>query len=173
MAQNEAAHATIHAHPGTTRTFIDAVCPHVPASGKGDGESVRQSNGEEVDSPVRFPRQSMFGAPGILIPARTSAGLPPELMTHLPHSSPTCGRLGVRPGCLAACRALIGSTLSLPAEDHVWIDAEDHLVRRFELTEDNGNVRRFDLSDVQINPTLRDDLFRFTPPPGAQVIHRG
>jgi outer membrane lipoprotein carrier protein len=54
----------------------------------------------------------------------------------------------------------------------VWIDAEDHLVRRFELTEDNGNLRRFELSNVQINPTLRDDLFRFTPPPGAQVIQR-
>lgn len=52
MAQNEAAHATIHAHPGTTRTFIDAVCPHEPASGKGDGESVRQSGDQEA---VRFP----------------------------------------------------------------------------------------------------------------------
>jgi outer membrane lipoprotein carrier protein len=55
----------------------------------------------------------------------------------------------------------------------VWIDADDHLVRRFELTEENGNVRRFELHDVVINPSLPDRLFQFTPPEGAQVIQRG
>ncbi|MBW3554647.1 MAG: outer-membrane lipoprotein carrier protein LolA [Gemmatimonadetes bacterium] len=54
----------------------------------------------------------------------------------------------------------------------VWIDAEDHLVRRFELTEENGNVRRFDLTDLRVNPTLPDDLFRFEPPAGAVVVSR-
>lgn len=54
----------------------------------------------------------------------------------------------------------------------VWIDAADHLVRRFELTEENGNLRRFDLVDLRINPTLPDDLFRFTPPEGAVVVSR-
>jgi outer membrane lipoprotein carrier protein len=54
----------------------------------------------------------------------------------------------------------------------VWIDARDHLVRRFELTENNGNIRRFVLSDLTINPSLPDDLFRFTPPAGAQVVER-
>lgn len=54
----------------------------------------------------------------------------------------------------------------------VWIDAEDHLVRRFELTEENGNVRRFDLTDLRVNPTLADDLFRFEPPAGAVVVTR-
>jgi outer membrane lipoprotein carrier protein len=54
----------------------------------------------------------------------------------------------------------------------VWIDANDHLVRRFELTEDNGSVRRVELSDLAINPSLPDHLFQFTPPPGAQVIQR-
>lgn len=54
----------------------------------------------------------------------------------------------------------------------VWIDAEDHLVRRFELTEENGNTRRFELDDVLVNPTLPDYLFEFTPPAGAQVIQR-
>lgn len=53
-----------------------------------------------------------------------------------------------------------------------WIDADDHLVRRFELTEDNGNVRRFDLSDLRINPTLPDALFEFEPPAGAVVVTR-
>jgi outer membrane lipoprotein carrier protein len=55
----------------------------------------------------------------------------------------------------------------------VWIDAEDYLVRRFELTESNGNVRRIELRNVVVNPSLPDSLFEFTPPPGALVVTRG
>jgi outer membrane lipoprotein carrier protein len=54
----------------------------------------------------------------------------------------------------------------------VWIDAEDHLVRRFELTEENASVRQFELHNVVVNPSLPDRLFQFTPPQGAQVIQR-
>lgn len=54
----------------------------------------------------------------------------------------------------------------------VWIDRSDHLVRRFELTESNGNIRHFELHDMVRNPTLPDDLFEFTPPPGSQVVTR-
>jgi outer membrane lipoprotein carrier protein len=54
----------------------------------------------------------------------------------------------------------------------VWIDVADHLVRRFELVEENGNVRQFELHDVVANPSLPDRLFQFTPPAGAQVIQR-
>jgi outer membrane lipoprotein carrier protein len=53
-----------------------------------------------------------------------------------------------------------------------WIDAEDTLVRRFELTEMNGSVRQFELSAIERNPSLADELFRFTPPPNARVITR-
>ena len=55
----------------------------------------------------------------------------------------------------------------------VWIDAEDHLVRKFELTEGNGVVRHFVLSNLTLNPDLPDSLFEFTPPEGATVIDRG
>jgi len=55
----------------------------------------------------------------------------------------------------------------------VWIDARDHLVRRFELTEENGSVRRFELTNLRINPSLGEELFRFTPPAGAHVVDRG
>jgi outer membrane lipoprotein carrier protein len=55
----------------------------------------------------------------------------------------------------------------------VWIDAEDHLVRRFELTETNENVRHFELHDLQVNPTLPDSLFEFTPPADAVVVNAG
>ena len=55
----------------------------------------------------------------------------------------------------------------------VWLDTRDHLARRFEITEPNGAVRRFDLSNLRANPQLQDALFRFTPPAGARVIDRG
>ena len=55
----------------------------------------------------------------------------------------------------------------------VWVDARDHLVRRFEITEENGNVRLIELHDLQINRALGDELFRFTPPPNARIVDRG
>jgi outer membrane lipoprotein carrier protein len=55
----------------------------------------------------------------------------------------------------------------------VWIDDRDSLVRRFELTEHNGSIRRFDLQNMQVNPTIPDAVFRFTPPPGARAVAPG
>ena len=55
----------------------------------------------------------------------------------------------------------------------VWIDTQDSLVRRFELTEGNGTVRHFELRGIERNPTLGDDLFRFTPPADARIVDRG
>ena len=54
----------------------------------------------------------------------------------------------------------------------VWVDERDSLVRRFEITEETGVIRRFDLSNLRINPVLGDALFRFTPPAGVRVIER-
>lgn len=55
----------------------------------------------------------------------------------------------------------------------VWIDAADYLVRQFEVTEENGMVRHFELSNLKLNPRLGDDLFHFTVPEGARVVDRG
>lgn len=55
----------------------------------------------------------------------------------------------------------------------VWIDAADYLVRQFEVTEENGIVRHFELSNVKLNQKLADDLFHFTIPEGAHVVDRG
>jgi outer membrane lipoprotein carrier protein len=55
----------------------------------------------------------------------------------------------------------------------VAIDTRDFLVRHFEITEHNGTVRRIDLEDLTVNPTLADDLFRFVPPAGVRVVERG
>jgi outer membrane lipoprotein carrier protein len=52
----------------------------------------------------------------------------------------------------------------------VWIDERDFLARRFEITEHNGSVRRFDLSNLQVNPTIPDAVFRFTPPQGVNIV---
>jgi outer membrane lipoprotein carrier protein len=51
----------------------------------------------------------------------------------------------------------------------VWIDAQDNLVRRFEIIETNGTMRRLEMSNLRPNVTLANDLFEFTPPPGAQI----
>jgi outer membrane lipoprotein carrier protein len=55
----------------------------------------------------------------------------------------------------------------------VWIDARDGLARRFEVTEHNGSVRRFDLQNMQVNPTIPESVFRFTPPEGARIVDAG
>jgi len=52
----------------------------------------------------------------------------------------------------------------------VWVDQQDHLIRRFEMTEESDNVRRIELRNVRLNPDLPDSVFRFTPPPGAQIF---
>lgn len=52
----------------------------------------------------------------------------------------------------------------------VWVDRDDHLVRRFEITEENDSVRRVELRNLKINGAVSDDLFVFTPPAGTQVF---
>ena len=54
----------------------------------------------------------------------------------------------------------------------VWLDTRDHLARRFEITEENGAVRRFELSNLRTNIALEGDVFRFTPPAGARIVER-
>ncbi len=51
----------------------------------------------------------------------------------------------------------------------IWVDDQDSLVRRFEISEENGSVRRLELSGLRINVDLADALFHFTPPAGVQV----
>jgi chaperone LolA len=54
----------------------------------------------------------------------------------------------------------------------IWVDKEDYLVRRFEMTEENESVRRVELRNVRTNHALANSLFTFTPPAGAQVIQQ-
>ncbi len=73
-----------------------------------------------------------------------------------------------------SCHVLTLSPLSPSAYQSatVWIDAVNGLIRRTEIREENGSVRRVTLSDLDLSPEPDPGLFRFTPPPGAQVIRR-
>lgn len=52
----------------------------------------------------------------------------------------------------------------------VWIGASDLLVRRFEITEENETVRTVTLFRLEPNVSLPPSLFRFEPPPDADVF---
>jgi outer membrane lipoprotein carrier protein len=54
----------------------------------------------------------------------------------------------------------------------IWIDDQDALARRFEITESNDAVRIVELRNLQVNADLPDDLFAFTPPAGAQIFEQ-
>jgi len=43
-------------------------------------------------------------------------------------------------------------------------------LQRMELTDTLDQVTSIELSDVERNPTIADDLFTFTPPPGTDVV---
>lgn len=55
----------------------------------------------------------------------------------------------------------------------VWVDRGDALVRRFEITEHNGVIRRFVLRNLTPGAEIDASVFRFTPPEGAHVVARG
>ena len=52
----------------------------------------------------------------------------------------------------------------------VWVDAENLLVRRFEITEENETLRTVVLRNLQPNADIPDSTFSFTPPAGTDVF---
>jgi outer membrane lipoprotein carrier protein len=52
----------------------------------------------------------------------------------------------------------------------VWLDKEDGLPRRLEITEHSGATRTLTLSKVRTNRTVPDDTFHFKVPPGVRVV---
>ena len=59
------------------------------------------------------------------------------------------------------------------ASARVWVDPEAALIRRIEVVDDNGLVRRVDLSDVALDPALDPHFFEFTVPAGVDVVSSG
>lgn len=52
----------------------------------------------------------------------------------------------------------------------LWIAPEDHLVRKFDVTEENETVRTVTLTDLEPNAQIADSVFRFDVPEGAEVF---
>lgn len=54
----------------------------------------------------------------------------------------------------------------------VWVEAKGWDLLRVEQVEANDDMRTYTLRDHRTNRNLTDDLFRFTPPEGTEVIDR-
>ncbi len=52
----------------------------------------------------------------------------------------------------------------------VWLDREDALPRRLEITERRGGVRTISLSKLTVNDRLPQDAFRFDVPDGVRIV---
>ena len=59
----------------------------------------------------------------------------------------------------------------LPFERAVlWLDRQDGLPRRLEITEKSGALRTLALSDLRVNRRVPESTFQFKVPPGARVV---
>ncbi|MGH7578669.1 MAG: LolA family protein [Gemmatimonadales bacterium] len=66
---------------------------------------------------------------------------------------------------------LVPAVPDLPFERAVlWLDREDALPRRLEITEKSGALRTLTLSKLRVNRKIPDDTFEFQVPPGARVV---
>jgi outer membrane lipoprotein carrier protein len=54
----------------------------------------------------------------------------------------------------------------------IWLDSARSLILRARVTMENGSIRTVTLSDIEVSPAYDPHRFRFTPPPGAQIIRR-
>jgi outer membrane lipoprotein carrier protein len=52
----------------------------------------------------------------------------------------------------------------------VWLDRDDALPRRLEISERRGGVRTITLSHVRANTALPADAFAFTVPDGVRIV---
>lgn len=51
-----------------------------------------------------------------------------------------------------------------------YVDAASSQVRRVLIVDGQGNRNRFDFETPKVNVPVSDDRFKFTPPPGTQII---
>ncbi len=52
----------------------------------------------------------------------------------------------------------------------LWLDREDALPRRLEITEKSGALRTLELSKLRVNRRVPDETFEFKVPAGARVV---
>jgi len=66
---------------------------------------------------------------------------------------------------------LVPITAELPfSRALVWLDREDHLPRRLEITERRGGTRTITLSRVRTNETIAPKTFAFDVPRGVRIV---
>ena len=66
---------------------------------------------------------------------------------------------------------LVPAVPDLPFERAIlWLDREDALPRRLEITETSGALRTLSLSKLRVNRQVPDATFRFEVPPGVRVV---
>ena len=66
---------------------------------------------------------------------------------------------------------LIPITAELPfSRALVWLDREDHLPRRLEITERRGGTRTITLSRVRANDSIDSQAFAFDVPRGVRIV---
>jgi outer membrane lipoprotein carrier protein len=66
---------------------------------------------------------------------------------------------------------LMPAVPDLPFEKAIlWLDREDGLPRRLEITERSGAVRTLSLSRLRVNQPVPDKTFRFEVPAGVRVV---
>ncbi|HEU4829065.1 MAG TPA: outer membrane lipoprotein carrier protein LolA [Gemmatimonadales bacterium] len=77
-------------------------------------------------------------------------------------------RIGGRPVDVVE---LIPITAELPfSRALVWLDRQDHLPRRLEITERRGGTRTITLSQVRTNEAIAAETFAFDVPRGVRIV---
>jgi outer membrane lipoprotein carrier protein len=62
---------------------------------------------------------------------------------------------------------------SLPYLAVEFVVAPDYRIRRVRVTGQDRSVFDFQFEEEKVNPPIDDRIFRFTPPPGAEVVESG
>ena len=52
----------------------------------------------------------------------------------------------------------------------IWLDRQDGLPRRLEITEKSGAVRSLALSNLKVNRRVPDATFKFAVPSGVRIV---
>ena len=104
------------------------------------------AGGQQIDFQKEFLSDPLARFNAVLNGVESAAGRPAHLLTLTPRAA------------------------SPYRQVRIWVDRQDALVRRFEITEANESVRRIELGALRANPTLGDQIFSFTPPAGTQVF---
>ena len=117
-------------------------------------------------APRQVVRTNLSGKPG------ESADFVAEFLDH-PRQRFTVSYVradtaGSRP---ADVLSLIPRQANLPYQRAlIWVDRTDDLVRRVEISEGSGGVRRITLDHLRVNTTIPASSFTFTPPAGVRVV---